>query len=111
MFARKDISSVVMKVSHQMDASGTRGGSASPPPRVDETKRAGGMPKGRSRMVQPATIKTLGYVISTLSVALLGIVSWKSASADILLMLCLLGGMATSITGMALRWLSYRMEQ
>ena len=69
------------------------------------------MPKGRSRMVQPATIKTLGYVISTLSVALLGIVSWKSASADIMLMLCLLGGMATSITGMALRWLSYRMEQ
>ena len=110
MFARKDISSVVMKVSYQMDASGTRGGSASPRPRVEETKRAG-KPKGREGMVQPAIIKTLGYVISTLSVALLGIVSWKSASADILLMLCLLGGMATSITGMALRWLSYRMEQ
>jgi hypothetical protein len=28
-----------------------------------------------------------------------------------LLMLCLLGGMATSITGMALRWLSYRLEK
>ena len=48
--------------------------------------------------------------MSTLSVILLGVVSWKSAQKDPMLALCLAAGMLTSITGMALRWLSYRIE-
>jgi hypothetical protein len=60
--------------------------------------------------VQPTTIKTIGYAISTLSVVLLGIVSWKAASQQPLLIACLLAGMAASFAGMALRWISYRIE-
>ena len=52
-------------------------------------------------------LKTYGYLASTLSVLLLGMVAWKSASEQPLLALCLLAGMATSITGMFLRWLSH----
>jgi len=56
-------------------------------------------------------IKTSGYAVSTLSVVLLGIVSFKSASEHPLLLACLIGGMATSIVGMGLRWLSYQMDK
>ena len=56
-------------------------------------------------------LKTLGYLVSTLSVILLGITSWKSASEHPTLMACLLGGMASSVGGMLLRWLSYVNEQ
>jgi hypothetical protein len=58
-----------------------------------------------------SVFKGLGYLVSTLSVVLLGIVAWKSASQDQTLLLCLIGGMATSITGMAFRWTSHRLEQ
>jgi hypothetical protein len=64
-----------------------------------------------SRPMRPTTIKTLGYLVSTVSVALLGIVSWKSASEQPLLCAALIGGTATSILGMGLRWLSYRIEK
>lgn len=56
-------------------------------------------------------LKGVGYAISALSVVLLGIVSWKSASEQPLLFACLLAGMATSLLGMTLRWLSHRREQ
>lgn len=55
--------------------------------------------------------KGLGYSVSTLSVLLLGIVTWRSASEQPLLLACLLLGMAASILGMTLRWLSHRIEQ
>lgn len=55
--------------------------------------------------------KGLGYLTSILSVLLLGITAWKSASEDPLLLACLIGGMTTSILGMALRWHSHRLEQ
>ena len=55
--------------------------------------------------------KGLGYAVSTLSVLLLGIVAWRSASQEPLLFACLLLGMAASILGMALRWHSHRIEQ
>jgi hypothetical protein len=42
---------------------------------------------------------------------LLGIVSWKNASEQPLLFACLLAGMAASILGMLLRWISHRMQQ
>jgi hypothetical protein len=62
-------------------------------------------------MIAPHFIKTLGYLISTVSVALLGIVSWKSASKDPLLAACLIVGMISSIVGMVLRWSSYALEK
>jgi hypothetical protein len=56
-------------------------------------------------------LKTCGYLVSTLSVFLLGIVSWKSASEQPLLAICLFGGMAASILGMFLRWLSHEADR
>jgi hypothetical protein len=55
--------------------------------------------------------KGLGYLISTISVLLLGIVSWKSASEHPWLLACLIAGMAASAVGMTLRWISHRIEQ
>jgi Tfp pilus assembly protein PilO len=55
--------------------------------------------------------KGLGYLVSTISVVLLGMVSWKSASEQPLLFACLLAGMAASVLGMVLRWISHRRDQ
>jgi hypothetical protein len=62
-------------------------------------------------MIAPYVIKTLGYLISTISVMLLAAVSWKSASKEPVLLACLIGGAATSILGMVLRWTSYALEK
>jgi len=59
----------------------------------------------------PLAIKTLGYIVSGISVILLGIVSWESAGKHQFLALCLFGGMLASIIGMVLRWVSYRIEE
>ena len=56
-------------------------------------------------------IKTAGYLISTLSVMLLGIVSWQSASEKPLVMICLIAGMLASAAGMLLRWISYQVQE
>jgi len=61
--------------------------------------------------MKPRTIKTTGYCISTVSVVLLGVVSWKTASQQPLLLAALIAGMLASTTGMLLRWMSYRMEE
>ena len=58
-----------------------------------------------------SVVKGLGYLVSTLSVILLGIVSWKSASEQPLLFVCLILGMLASVAGMSLRWISHRLEQ
>ena len=58
-----------------------------------------------------STLKGLGYLVSTVSVLLLGVVSWKSASEQPLLFICMILGMLSSIVGMGLRWLSHRLEQ
>jgi hypothetical protein len=58
-----------------------------------------------------SVLKGLGYLVSTLSVILLGVVSWKSASEQPLLFLCLVLGMLASVAGMSLRWISHRLEQ
>ena len=55
--------------------------------------------------------KGLGYLVSALSVILLGIVAWKSASEQPLLFACLVLGMIASVVGMALRWISHRIDQ
>jgi hypothetical protein len=58
-----------------------------------------------------SSLKGLGYLISTISVVLLGIVAWKGASEQPLLLICLIAGMAASIVGMCLRWISHRLDQ
>jgi hypothetical protein len=67
--------------------------------------------RGWQRFPRSAKIKTLGYGISVISVILLGVVSWKSASSDPLLAFCLFGGASTSVAGMCLRWWSYKIEE
>ena len=62
-------------------------------------------------MNDASRFKGLGYLVSTISVILLGIVAWKKASEDPLLFACLIAGMATSVVGMTLRWISHRIEQ
>ncbi len=56
-------------------------------------------------------MKGFGYLVSTLSVLLLGAAAWKGASEEPLLLLYLLAGMATSIIGMWLRYFSYKREE
>jgi hypothetical protein len=59
----------------------------------------------------PPLVKTLGYLVSTASVLLLGVVSWKSTQSEPLLRICLCAGMGASILGMILRWASYQLEK
>ena len=56
-------------------------------------------------------MKGVGYVLSIISVLLLGAAAWKGASAQPLTLACLVAGMAISIVGMALRWASHAREQ
>jgi hypothetical protein len=56
-------------------------------------------------------LKGIGYLVSTVSVLLLAIVSWKSASESYVLAGCLVGGAALSIIGMFFRWLTYEFEK
>jgi hypothetical protein len=56
-------------------------------------------------------LKTIGYLISTVSVVLLAIVSWPKAKDSAFLAACLIGGAATSMMGMLCRWLSYEIEK
>ncbi len=58
-----------------------------------------------------ARVKVIGYAISTLSVVLLAIVSWRSASQDLVLAVCLLGGAIASIVGMMMRMYSYEVQK
>jgi hypothetical protein len=55
-------------------------------------------------------VKTAGYLISTVSVVLLAIVSWPKAKESPFLLACLIGGALTSMIGMFCRWLSYEIE-
>jgi hypothetical protein len=56
-------------------------------------------------------MKGLGYLISIFSVFLLATAAWQSASKDPILQLCLIGGVAASILGMALRYLAHRRDR
>lgn len=56
-------------------------------------------------------MKGLGYLISIVSVFLLAVPAFKSASEEPPMLLCLVAGMAASIAGMFLRWLSHRRQK
>ena len=61
-------------------------------------------------MQTPNLVKTTGYLVSTISVILLGVVAWKGAKDNPVLLACLVAGMAASIIGMLLRWTSYQID-
>ncbi len=90
-----------------------------PPDQPDSVADAAGQRVKRSESgepriagrVSPPMLKTLGYCISTVSVALLAIVAWPRAKGDPLLLACLIGGALASIIGMSCRWLSYELEK
>ena len=52
-------------------------------------------------------LKALGYLISTVSVVLLGVVAWKGAAEDPVMLAALIAGMALSVAGMAVRLVSH----
>ena len=60
--------------------------------------------------MQPEKVKSIGYTISILSVLLLGAAAWNNMADNPATRLLLILGMATSIGGMLLRWLSYEQE-
>ena len=58
-----------------------------------------------------SALKGLGSLVSTFSVLLLGIVAWKGAREEPLLLACLIAGIIASVAGIGLRWLSHRLDQ
>jgi membrane protein DedA with SNARE-associated domain len=56
-------------------------------------------------------LKGFGYLVSTLSVLLLGAGAFRSASEEPLLLLCLVAGIVTAIVGMWLRYFSYKRDE
>jgi hypothetical protein len=56
------------------------------------------------------TLKSLGYLISTISVLLLGWTAWPGAEKAGLVGV-LAAGMAASVLGMGCRWYSYVLER
>ena len=56
-------------------------------------------------------LKTIGYLISSVSVLLLGIVAWPSTADEPAMRLCLTGGMVTSVLGMFFRWMSFQKDE
>lgn len=58
-----------------------------------------------------AALKRTGYAVSIVSVALLAVPPWQSASKEPVVLACLLGGIAASMVGMGLRWLQFEREQ
>lgn len=59
----------------------------------------------------PLLLKSMGYLVSILSVLLLGAVAWESVADDAAMRACLILGMLTSISGMGLRWTSFFVDQ
>ena len=62
-------------------------------------------------MPLPLLLKSLGYLVSIVSVLLLGAVAWGSVEDDPGMRACLILGMLASIAGMGLRWASFFQDQ
>ena len=75
-----------------------------PDPRLPSGTRLAGW-------LSPPMLKTVGYLISTVSVILLAIVAWPRAKESPILLACLIGGALASMIGMLFRWLSYEIEE
>jgi hypothetical protein len=59
-------------------------------------------------MRKSSRLKGSGYLVSSMSVVLLGVPALKSAKDEPLMLAIMLTGMLLSIVGMALRWRSHR---
>ena len=59
----------------------------------------------------PLMLKSMGYLVSILSVLLLGAVAWESVADDPAMRACLILGILTSVIGMGLRWTSFFVDQ
>ena len=55
--------------------------------------------------------KALGYLVSIVSVLLLGAVAWPKPSEPKWHAIVLIAGMATSVAGMGLRYVAHRQQQ
>jgi hypothetical protein len=73
--------------------------------RIDNDQRSG-LPSDRDR-----NVNALGYLISTISVFMLGVAAWPRAGDPPEQMWFVIGGMMASIVGMFLRYLSHRKQQ
>ncbi|MGN6357612.1 MAG: hypothetical protein ACTHLU_09060 [Novosphingobium sp.] len=62
-------------------------------------------------MPRISDLKGGGYLVSTASVVLLAIPAFKSAAEDGWMLAALIAGMVLSVSGMALRWRSHRLDQ
>lgn len=49
-------------------------------------------------------LKEVGYIASGISVLLLGVAGWHTASESLPLQIAIAGGMALAVIGMVLRW-------
>jgi len=58
-----------------------------------------------------SSLKGLGYLVSIISVGLLGIVAWPQSDEPLWKAVVVSAGMASSVLGMFLRWLSHQREQ
>jgi hypothetical protein len=56
-------------------------------------------------------LKGLGYLISTISVVLLGVVAWPAPSEPAWHGAVVVAGMALSILGMCVRYISHRQDR
>jgi uncharacterized membrane protein YhhN len=56
-------------------------------------------------------MKGLGYLVSTVSVLLLGVIAWPKPDEPRWKAVVLLAGMAASVIGMFLRFLSHRRQE
>ena len=56
-------------------------------------------------------VKAAGYILSIVSVLLIGIVAWPKPGEPEWMRLVLIGGMATSIIGMGLRYIAHLKEK
>lgn len=61
--------------------------------------------------MSPFRVKACGYGVSTLSVMLLAVAAWPTASRHWLFAVALIAGVATSIAGMGLRLFSYWLDK
>ena len=59
----------------------------------------------------PLILKSIGYLVSILSVLLLGAVAWESVADEPAMRACLIMGMLTSTGGIGLRWASFFVDQ
>lgn len=65
----------------------------------------------RNEQGMSVDFKGVGYIVSIVSVFLIGAVAWPKAADPQWMRTALVAGMATSVIGMGLRYIAHRKEQ